>query len=77
MINLFILKELLFWGNRPGKVFLGEYVLWCVQYTIDGHFPPLNPFMVNTNEQKIGKGIAAEEVLLVRDYYKNWWNLYP
>ncbi len=62
--------------NRPGKVFLGEYLLWCAQYAIDGHFPSLDPFLVNTNEEKTGKGITAKEVLLVRDYYENWWNLY-
>lgn len=62
--------------NRPGKVILGEYLLWCAQYAIDGHFPSLDPFLVNNNEEQIGKGITAKEVLQVKDYYESWWNLY-
>jgi len=64
-------------GKQAGeKVILGEYLLWCAQYAINGHFPSLYPFLVNKNEEEIGKGITAKEVLLVSYYYKGWWNLY-
>lgn len=51
-------------------------LLWCTQYAINGHFPSLDPLLVNTNEEQIGKGITAKEVLQVQEQYQTWWLLY-
>ncbi len=71
-----ISSRLMWPHNRPGKVILGEYLLWCAQYAISGRFPSLDPFLVNSNEEKIGNGITAKEVLHVQKLYENWWLLY-
>ncbi|WP_346856959.1 DUF4943 family protein [uncultured Draconibacterium sp.] len=63
-------------SNRPGKIILGEYLLWCAQYAIEGGFPSLDPFLVNNNEEEPGKGISAKEILEARNAYEIWWNQY-
>jgi hypothetical protein len=62
--------------NYRQYMILGEYLLWCTQYAINGHFPSLDPLLVNTNEEQIRKGITAKEVLQVQEQYQKWWLLY-
>jgi hypothetical protein len=62
--------------DRPEKIYLGEYLLWCAQYAIEGHFPSLDPFIVNSNREEIGYGINGKEVLEIRTIYQNWWQEY-
>lgn len=56
---------------------LGECLLWTVEGIRTGHgFGSLDPFLIDTAlpESVRYKGIKGDEVLIIKDVYKNWWN---
>jgi hypothetical protein len=58
---------------------LGECLLWTVEGIRNGYgYGSLDPFLINTafTESVRYKGLKSNEILIVRDIYKNWWDNY-
>lgn len=56
---------------------LGECLLWTVEGIRNGYgYGSLDPFLIDTamDESVRFKGLKSDEILIVRDIYKNWWN---
>ena len=56
---------------------LGECLLWTVEGIRNGAgYGSLDPFLIDTtkNESERYKGLNGNEILIVRDFYKDWWN---
>jgi len=55
---------------------LGECLLWTVEGIRNGYgYGSLDPFLIDTAlaESVRFKGLKGDEMLIVRDIYKNWW----
>jgi hypothetical protein len=55
---------------------LGECLLWTVEGIRNGSgYGSLDPFLIDTtkNESERYKGLNGNEILIVRDFYKEWW----
>jgi hypothetical protein len=55
---------------------LGECLLWTVEGIRNGYgYGSLDPFLIDTAlaESERYKGLNGDEILIVRDIYKNWW----
>jgi len=58
---------------------LGECLLWTVEGIRTGYgYGSLDPFLIDTAlaESERYKGLNGDEILLIRDIYKNWWDNY-
>jgi hypothetical protein len=58
---------------------LSECLLWTVEGIRNGYgYGSLDPFLIDTTmaENERFKGLKSNEILIVRDIYKNWWNNY-
>ena len=56
---------------------LGECLLWTVEGIRNGYgYGSLDPFLIDTalTESIRYKGLKGDEILTIRDIYKNWWN---
>ena len=56
---------------------LGECLLWTVEGIRNGYgYGSLDPFLIDTvlAESERDKGLNGDEILIVRDIYKNWWD---
>jgi hypothetical protein len=56
---------------------LGECLLWTVEGIRNGYgYGSLDPFLIDTvlAESERYKGLNGDEILIVRDIYKNWWD---
>jgi hypothetical protein len=55
---------------------LGECLLWVVEGIRNGTgYGSLDPYLVKDNDEN-HSDINGSEVLIVRDYYQEWWNKY-
>jgi len=55
---------------------LGECLLWTVEGIRNGYgYGSLDPFLIDTSLDEIEryKGLTSNEILLVREVYKQWW----
>lgn len=58
---------------------LGECLLWTMEGIRTGYgYGSLDPFLIDTAlaESERYKGLNGDEILIVRDIYKNWWDNY-
>jgi len=58
---------------------LGECLLWTVEGIRNGYgYGSLDPFLINTAlaESVRYRGLNGDEILIVRDIYKGWWDNY-
>jgi hypothetical protein len=56
---------------------LSECLLWAVEGIRNGFgYGSLDPFLIDTTmvESERYKGLKSHEILVVRDFYINWWN---
>ena len=56
---------------------LGECLLWTVEGVRNGFgYGSLDPFLIDTSLDDIErfKGLKSDEILIVRDLFKDWWN---
>jgi len=56
---------------------LGECLLWTVEGIRNGYgYGSLDPFLINTalTESVRYRGLNGDEILIVRDIYKGWWD---
>jgi len=54
---------------------LGECLLWTVEGIRNGiGYGSLDPYLIDTTEEYHYKGVSGLEVLIVRDFYQDWWN---
>ena len=56
---------------------LGECLLWTVEGIRNGSgYGSLDPYLIDTaiTESERFKGLKSNEILIVRDVYKDWWN---
>ncbi len=55
---------------------LGECLLWTVEGIRNGSgYGSLDPFLIDTanSDSEKYKGLNGNEILIVRDFYKEWW----
>lgn len=55
---------------------LGECLLWTVEGIRNGYgYGSLDPYLIDTtlDESDKFKGLKGDEILIVRDIYKDWW----
>ena len=58
---------------------LGECLLWTVEGIRNGYrYGSLDPFLIDTAlaESIRYKGLKSDEILIVREIYKDWWDNY-
>ena len=58
---------------------LGECLLWTVEGIRNGYgYGSLDPFLIDIALSEIEryKGLKGDEILIVRNIYKNWWDIY-
>jgi hypothetical protein len=56
---------------------LGECLLWTIEGIRNGFgYGSLNPYLIDISkpESERFKGLNGDEILIVRDFYKDWWN---
>jgi hypothetical protein len=56
---------------------LGECLLWTVEGIRNGAgYGSLDPFLIDAAKEKSEryKGLKGNEILIVRDFYKDWWD---
>jgi len=56
---------------------LGECLLWTVEGVRNGNrYGSLDPFLIDTalTESVRYRGLKGDEILVVRDIYKDWWD---
>ena len=58
---------------------LGECLLWTIEGIRNGRgFGSLDPILIDSSliESDRYKGLKGNQILIVRDFYVNWWNEY-
>jgi len=60
--------------NGKESIMIGEYLLWCVEAAINGHFVSLTPIL--TDEENPNRNLSGLEILEMRARYLNWWITY-
>ncbi len=60
-----------------GYCILGECLLWSVEgIRNERGYGSLDPYLIDTTSIERNSGLDGSQVLIARDYYKNWWNAY-
>lgn len=61
--------------NGRDYFILGECLLWAVEGIRNGiGYGSLDPYLIDTTFTERYKGLKGNEILIVRDFYKDWWN---
>lgn len=54
---------------------LGECLLWTVEGIRTGTgYGSLDPYLIDTTKAFPYKGVSGKEILIVRDFYQDWWS---
>jgi hypothetical protein len=60
--------------NGNSGIMIGEYLLWCAEAAIRGHFVSLVPVIANCDNPE--KALSGREILSIRERYRIWWENY-
>ena len=57
-----------------GYFILGECLLWTVEGIRNGYgYGSLDPYLIDATLDYTYKGVSGKEILIVRDFYQDWW----